>query len=310
MEWMEPLELLLLLLESMKLPLEPLELAEPLELTERKGLLLLEKYPGEQRLRPLSQLLACRCEALRRAWLASSCKALRARRSLRGALRAYRGTLQAWRVALWALRGLRPSVRLGLRQRLRVRLRLRLGLRPWRCGALERRIDRLGALLPLSLSLATRAPRCVGALELRAEDLDELLLTLSLTARDLRRSGARELRSEDVLRQCRTGSALRLPRGAAAVIVQMIEMNGLREDIVMDIEALMLLEIATHNVAEEGMLCLRQRLRPRLRLACVLERRPHPAPLTLRSQRLGLRQRQSPGLMETLEGPPAPRRRY
>ena len=52
------MELLLLLLESMKLPLEPLELAEPLELTERKGLLLLEKYPGEQRLRPLSQLPA------------------------------------------------------------------------------------------------------------------------------------------------------------------------------------------------------------------------------------------------------------
>ena len=59
-------------------------------------------------------------------------------------------------------------------QRLRVRLRLRLGLalRLKRSIALGLSIDRLGALLRLSLSVATWAPRRVGVLELRAEDLD------------------------------------------------------------------------------------------------------------------------------------------
>ena len=42
MELMEPLELLLPLLESMKMLLVPLKLVEPLELKERKSLLLLE----------------------------------------------------------------------------------------------------------------------------------------------------------------------------------------------------------------------------------------------------------------------------
>ena len=52
MELMEPMELLLLLVDSMKLLLEPLELLELLELAERKGVLLLKKYRGEKRLRP------------------------------------------------------------------------------------------------------------------------------------------------------------------------------------------------------------------------------------------------------------------
>ena len=93
-----------------------------------------------------------------------------------------------------------------MRQRLRVRLRLGLGLSRRRCGAPELRIGRLGALLPLPLSVATRALRRVGVLELRAEDLDAPLLTLSPAARVLRRRVALELRIKGALRQYRAGS--------------------------------------------------------------------------------------------------------
>ena len=52
MELLETMELMLLLVELMELLLEPLELVKPLELTERKSVLLLKKYLCEKRLRP------------------------------------------------------------------------------------------------------------------------------------------------------------------------------------------------------------------------------------------------------------------
>ena len=75
----DPLELLLESmepLESMKLLLVPLELVEPLELTERKSLLLLEKHPGEQRLRSKWILQQVRSKWIL-AKLSSSCLKLR-----------------------------------------------------------------------------------------------------------------------------------------------------------------------------------------------------------------------------------------
>ena len=75
----DPLELLLESmepLESMKLLLVPLELVEPLELTERTSLLLLEKHPGEQRLRSKWILQQVRSKWIL-AKLSSSCLKLR-----------------------------------------------------------------------------------------------------------------------------------------------------------------------------------------------------------------------------------------
>ena len=124
-----------------------------------------------------------------------------------------------------------------MRQRLRVRLRLGLGLSLRRCGALELRIGRLGAMLPLPLSLATKAPRRCSLLELRTEGVHALLLTLSRAAGALRRCGALEVRIEGVklsygvLRQRRAGSAPPLPRGAADDRSEMLEMTVLHREV-------------------------------------------------------------------------------
>ena len=133
------------------------------------------------------------------------------------------------------------------RQRLRVRLRLRLGLalRLKRSVALGLSIDRLGALLRLSLSVATWAPRRVGVLELRAEDLDAPLLTLSPAARVLRRRGALELRIKGALRQYRAGSTPpKVMRRKDTACTRCLAST-------------IVLEIAMNKLAKEGVLYLR-----------------------------------------------------